>query len=324
VESGLYPHERKGIVLVLPFSAIMSVLGVLFLYYLLLPACLAFMLFFNSSFPAPTLTDRSSGGWLETFIQITVSSYGMDSSGIGGDAKSDPDNKSDGNQGSTDNDNKSDDQKTNGGESSNQDAGDSENEGGETDTTDDGNSKQTGNASSAGAEGNGDEPANGTPNPADAHSGGAQPVRTWPRLRTNPDNPVDGQYWIKMPEGELRYYLDGRVRRVVPMQTNSMLGTLMDINQYLSFVTLLALGVVIAFQLPVVLLILGWSGLVSPHFLARYRKHCIFACFGVGAVFTPADPMSMMVLALPLWGLFEFGLLLMRLTYRQPEPEMMD
>jgi sec-independent protein translocase protein TatC len=85
-------------------------------------------------------------------------------------------------------------------------------------------------------------------------------------------------------------------------------------------VTWLALGVVIAFQLPVVMLILGWSQLVSPYWLAQYRKYCVFACFALGAIFTPADPVSMLVLALPLWGLFELGVLLMKLTYRQPEP----
>jgi sec-independent protein translocase protein TatC len=74
---------------------------------------------------------------------------------------------------------------------------------------------------------------------------------------------------------------------------------------------------VLSFQLPLVMLVLGWTGVVPPSFVARYRRHCIFICFALGAVLTPStDVVSMMVMSLPLWGLFEFGLVLMRLNYR--------
>jgi len=261
VESGLYAHERKGIVVVFPFSAVMSALGVLFLYYLLLPACLAFLLFFNSTFPAVDTHQQSrDGGFLDTFVNLVVSSYGMERSDDDGD----------------------------GGDTSGSDARD-ESEAGKT-------------------------------NDATTQPATAPLIPQLPRLARDPTDPRNGQVWIKVPEGELRYYLNGEVRRSMPFKGGSMLGTMMDIHQYLSFVAMLALGVIIGFQLPVVLLILGWSGLVSPHWLSKYRKYCVFACFAIGAVFTPADPVSMMVLALPLWGLFELGLVLMRLTYRAPEP----
>jgi sec-independent protein translocase protein TatC len=97
----------------------------------------------------------------------------------------------------------------------------------------------------------------------------------------------------------------------------SMLHPIFEIGEYISFVTLLALGIAAAFQLPVAMLIIGWSGVVDPAFVARYRRHCVFGCFVLGAALTPVDLISMVVLAIPLYGLFEFGLMLMRAAYRR-------
>ena len=66
------------------------------------------------------------------------------------------------------------------------------------------------------------------------------------------------------------------------------------------------------------MMILGWTRLVEPSLLSKYRRYCIFVCFVIGALLTPADPISMFALALPLWGLFELGLIVMRLAYRKP------
>ena len=65
------------------------------------------------------------------------------------------------------------------------------------------------------------------------------------------------------------------------------------------------------------MLVLGWTGLVDPAWFSRYRRHCIFLCFVLGAFLTPADLPSMFMLALPLWGLFEFGIVLMRVVRRK-------
>jgi Tat protein translocase TatC len=261
VESGLYAYERKGVILVVPFSAVMSMLGVAFLYYLLLPVCLAFLLFFTTTFPAVNVQERGQGGLLDMIMEVTISSYGVGSTGAEGGDGSQPNGQADG-------------------------------------------------------------PAT---QPAATQSAATQPrmmakLFEAPIVRHDPEKPGEGQMWVKVPEHELRMHLDGQIYRFLPFQSKSMMSAMIDIDKYLRFVTWLALGVVLAFQLPVVMLILGWSGLVSPHWFAHYRKYCVFGCFAVGAVFTPADPVSMMVLALPLWGLFEFGLLLMRIAYRAPEP----
>jgi sec-independent protein translocase protein TatC len=270
VEAGLYKHEKKGIVLVAPFSAVMSALGVAFLYYLLLPVCLAFMLFFTTSFPSVDVQQQSGSSFLGTVVQIMAGSYGMSAPDLNTTAEGDTPPATQATQPAED-----DPQATQPG--------------------DDGRVEAL-----------------------------SQLVEA-PILKRDPENPAAGQIWIKVPQRELRVHLDGQVYRFLPFQSRSMMQPMMDINQYLSFITWLALGVVIAFQLPVVMLILGWSGLVSPYWLGQYRKYCVFICFGLGAVFTPADPVSMLVLALPLWGLFELGLALMKLTYREPaEEDMLD
>jgi sec-independent protein translocase protein TatC len=129
-----------------------------------------------------------------------------------------------------------------------------------------------------------------------------------------------GDTWIDADSGELHVWAGQRVLRFVPLDDLALIAPRVEIGSYISFVALLALGVVIAFQLPVVLLVLGWSGAVDPAWLAQYRRYALFACFAVGAVFTPADPVSMVVLAVPLYLLFELGLILARLKKpRVPE-----
>jgi sec-independent protein translocase protein TatC len=57
---------------------------------------------------------------------------------------------------------------------------------------------------------------------------------------------------------------------------------------------------------------LGWVGILDPKAMTKYRKHAIGACTVVGAILTPADPVSMMLLAIPLYGLYELGLFILR------------
>jgi sec-independent protein translocase protein TatC len=234
IESGLYEHEKKAAILVAPFSALMSVLGVGFMYYVLLPMTLAFLIFFTTGFPAPDAGGAPRGG----LTGWVLSAYGS------------PDT-----------------------------------------------------STVAGAQ-----------VPADNASAPETLIQT---RTTDPPNPVEGQAWIKQPQGQLRIFISGRTITYVPLVGQSLLAPMIEIGQYISFVTMLMLGVVVSFQLPVVMMILGWSGLIEPETIGKYRRYCVFVCFVLGALLTPADPISMFALALPLWGLFELGLLVMRLTYRK-------
>jgi sec-independent protein translocase protein TatC len=71
----------------------------------------------------------------------------------------------------------------------------------------------------------------------------------------------------------------------------------------------------------VLMLVLGWTGLIDPRGVSHYRKHYIFGAFVAAAVLTPTpDPFNMALLAIPLWLLFELGLIVMRIAYRRRAP----
>lgn len=63
--------------------------------------------------------------------------------------------------------------------------------------------------------------------------------------------------------------------------------------------------------MPVVVLLLGWVGIVRVEMLKKYRRHAIFACALLGAFLTPGDPLSAALLGVPLYMLYEFGVLML-------------
>ncbi|HWB18700.1 MAG TPA: twin-arginine translocase subunit TatC, partial [Phycisphaerales bacterium] len=82
-----------------------------------------------------------------------------------------------------------------------------------------------------------------------------------------------------------------------------------------SFVLMLLLGMAIAAQLPVVVMLLGWIGMVTPEFLRKNRRYALFLTAVAAAVITPTgDPFSLLLLWVPLYGLYELGLILLVLA----------
>ena len=89
------------------------------------------------------------------------------------------------------------------------------------------------------------------------------------------------------------------------------------VGNYLSFVTRFLFGFGVAFLTPVLLMILERAGLVTRQQLASRRRHAIVVCAGVSAVLTPPDAVSMLLLLVPLYLLYEFALLAIALTHWQ-------
>ena len=81
-----------------------------------------------------------------------------------------------------------------------------------------------------------------------------------------------------------------------------------SINHYFSFITWLLLGCGIVFQLPVISFLLSTIGVLTPAFMRHYRRHSIVAIFIVSSFITPPDPVSMVVMALPLIILYELSI----------------
>ena len=221
VVSGLYEHERQAVYVLTPFSATMTLLGVAFTYWVLLPVCLLFFLNFASFYPdmRPQEPGRIMGWLLKPYVDQV-------------------------------------------------------------------------------------EP---TAAPAPG------PGMVFSVVRSDPAKPIEGSAWINSTEGSLKAMIDGQVK-ILSMGTSRLLTPLPRLGQYVRFASVMMLGVVIAFQVPVVMLVLGRTGLIDPRQIARIRRYALFACTAAAAILTPTDIFSMIILAVPLYGLFEFGLLLMRLT----------
>jgi sec-independent protein translocase protein TatC len=97
-----------------------------------------------------------------------------------------------------------------------------------------------------------------------------------------------------------------------------------DIDKYLSFVLAMFLAFGITFEVPVIVIVLVRMNVVSLEKLRSIRAYVIVGAFVVGAVFTPPDVLSQLMLAVPLWLLFELGLLLARFVSVPAKEEATD
>ena len=86
-----------------------------------------------------------------------------------------------------------------------------------------------------------------------------------------------------------------------------------DISHYLSFMLVLFFAFGAAFEVPVVVFILVAAGITSPDTLSKKRPYVIVGAFAIGMLLTPPDVISQVLLALPMWVLFEAGILASRL-----------
>ena len=229
VAAGLYRSEQRMVMLLTPLSAVMTVLGVMFAYFIMLPMSLIFFIGFTSNYPQA----RPGGNLIVDAIAAPIRQF----SGLH------------------------------------------------------------------------DQPKVTHPivEPAAINAG------SLPMLARDPDQPAEGQVWINLTLNELKVHFNG-VTRALPLSMDTLMSPQIEASGYISFVLSLILGIVVAFQVPVVLLVLGMTGLVEPKVIAKSRRYVVFAMFVLAAFLTPADPISMFVLGLPLWGLFELGLLFMKLA----------
>jgi sec-independent protein translocase protein TatC len=143
------------------------------------------------------------------------------------------------------------------------------------------------------------------------------PLPKLPVLAMDPAEAAEGEMWINGRDGKLKAVVGGRTR-VVGLQSDRLISAMPQLGEYVRFAAMMCLGIVVAFQIPVAMLVMGWTGLFDPRTIGKLRKFALFGAFAVGAILTPTDLFSMVVLAVPLYGLFEFGLLLMR--WVQPRP----
>jgi sec-independent protein translocase protein TatC len=90
-----------------------------------------------------------------------------------------------------------------------------------------------------------------------------------------------------------------------------------DITSYLNFVLKMFFAFGVAFEIPIATILLIITGVTTPDDLAAKRPYVVVGCFIIGMMLTPPDIISQTLLALPMWILFELGILFGRLMKRK-------
>jgi sec-independent protein translocase protein TatC len=97
-----------------------------------------------------------------------------------------------------------------------------------------------------------------------------------------------------------------------------------DISKYLDFVITLFLAFGITFEVPIATIILVATGMTTIEQLKKMRAYVLVGAFAMGMLLTPPDVISQTLLALPMWALFEVGLLMAQLLLPHRQGEKAD
>ena len=96
--------------------------------------------------------------------------------------------------------------------------------------------------------------------------------------------------------------------------SGELLNPIITVGSYISFTGLLLIAFGFAFELPIVAFFLGKIGLVSSRFMAKGRRYAIVAILILGAIITPPDVFTQVLLAIPIYLLYEISIIIVRLT----------
>jgi len=90
-----------------------------------------------------------------------------------------------------------------------------------------------------------------------------------------------------------------------------------DIAAYLDFITKIFLAFGLAFEVPIATVLVVWTGLTTPEKLGKARPYVFLMAFVIGMFLTPPDVISQTLLAVPVYFLYELGILMSKLFVRQ-------
>ncbi|KHD87281.1 MAG: preprotein translocase [Bdellovibrio sp. ArHS] len=94
---------------------------------------------------------------------------------------------------------------------------------------------------------------------------------------------------------------------------------MISIDQYMGFFTQMCLMFGVAFELPLVIVVLGMLGIVSQSFLRKNRRYAIMTIAVIAAIITPPDLLSMVMMLTPMWVLFEAAVLIVGVFEKKRE-----
>jgi sec-independent protein translocase protein TatC len=90
-----------------------------------------------------------------------------------------------------------------------------------------------------------------------------------------------------------------------------------ELTNYVSTISMIVMATAILFQLPMVVYVLTKAGLVTPAGMKKYRRHAIVAILILGALLTPPDPISQILVAIPLFGLYQISIFISAAVLRK-------
>ena len=107
------------------------------------------------------------------------------------------------------------------------------------------------------------------------------------------------------------------IRFFATYEVYDQLQNLFDLSSYIGMVTMIVFGSGLLFQLPVVVYFLTKAGLISSNLMKKYRKHSIIIILILGAMITPPDPFSQLLIALPLMVLYQISIVIAKRIERR-------
>jgi sec-independent protein translocase protein TatC len=100
---------------------------------------------------------------------------------------------------------------------------------------------------------------------------------------------------------------------------------MLHVDAYVSFISLFLLAFGVVFELPLVMMLLAWARIIDYKKMRKYRKYAVLVNAVIAMVITPSqDPISMILMLIPLLILYEFGIWLSLIVYKRREKRMLE
>jgi len=96
---------------------------------------------------------------------------------------------------------------------------------------------------------------------------------------------------------------------------------IITITDYISMLMLMIFGFGLIFESPIILVLLAILDLVSAESLSQYRRYVLVGILFIGAILTPPDPLSQVMMAIPLYLMYEISILIIRFVKRKPKAD---
>lgn len=105
---------------------------------------------------------------------------------------------------------------------------------------------------------------------------------------------------------------------------DDMFNELFTVDRYFRFLFRVVLPFAFLFELPIIMMFLTSLGIVTPEFLQRTRKYAFFVILVIGALITPPDIILQLVVAIPLYLLYEVSIYLSKIVYRRKQKKQLE